>query len=338
MLFRSFLVVTALGLASCASSERPTATRCSPECEATQTECLTLGGTCVCKRTADDPANCGGCGIACAPGQSCRSGACMGTPMPRTDGGGLRDAGPGIPGMCMPLCSSSQRCCGTTCVGRTAPSALVDARSDPSFMNCGECGRACDPMTANACGAAAGGMVGCVCGGAPACSGGTQCVMNSTGAFQCLSTMNDPNNCGEIGRRCATGETCSAGRCVCGASACAAGQSCCGGTCVTTDSDPNNCGACGRVCDFTGPTCTGGMCRCGAGVACRAPGAPPFGDAGESCCAGSCQANTNESCGCSGAMCTEDTTCVIGGGIPFPGFPPGTMGPCCGIPIFGICS
>jgi hypothetical protein len=108
------------------------------------------------------------------------------------------------------------------------------------------------------------------------------------------------------------------------------------GTCINTDTDPNNCGMCGRVCDFTGPNCSGGICQCGSlGRACAAPG--PF-DAGQSCCAGTCHPNSNTSCGCEMTMCTADTTCIIGGGIPFPGLPPGAMAPCCGIPIFGICT
>src|SRR5262249_20153362 len=67
---------------------------------------LNCGGTCVDYLT--DPLNCGGCGVACAPGQFCDTGVCRSS------------------------CPPGQTLCGADC---------VDLTSDP--LNCGACGRAC---------------------------------------------------------------------------------------------------------------------------------------------------------------------------------------------------
>lgn len=61
-------------------------------CPVPKTAC---GGVCV--DTSSDPANCGSCGNACAPGQTCQQGGCYPTPLEC--------------GACSPAPNSVQECC-----------------------------------------------------------------------------------------------------------------------------------------------------------------------------------------------------------------------------------
>jgi hypothetical protein len=238
----------------------------------------------VCVPIATDANNCGGCGIRCAAGQLCRVGSCVNGMMPMDGSVPGIDLGP--PGACSPSCPSTQRCCGTTCVNRNVPSG-TDGRSDRSFMNCGACGNACDPMTASACSGTS-----CTCGtlgrpcaagqicrnagsgftcqancgllGGP-CPAGTTCCGAGDEAV-CINTNLDAFNCGACGNACAGGTACSAGMCVatCGGAVCAAGQLCCADTCVNADA--SNCGGCGVTCsgdDICGRSLFGGGTCCG---------------------------------------------------------------------------
>jgi len=289
-----------------------------------------------------DNTRAGDCEPACAATQECCDGTCVfmglcnppgmdsGTTPPGTD------SGPPVTTMCTPECTDQQRCCGGSCIQRAVPPD-TDGRSDPSFGNCNGCGIACDSMRASSCSVPGGGegMARCLCGAFEQCLAGEACV-NEGGSFICISTSTDPNNCGEIGNMCATGESCVAGACVCGSSgaACSAGQACCAGSCVDTTMDPANCGGCGTVCTPESPQCMGGSCICPeSGRACDAPMAGAFGmggSLGETCCPGvGCVANSDTSCGCE--MCTGEDTCQVGGS----GFIPGGMGEdvatvCCG--------
>lgn len=71
---------------------------------------------------------------------------------------------------------------------------------------------------------------------------------------QCVSTADDPANCGSCGNACGAEQTCAAGMC-----ACATGVAC-GTACVDTDLDEANCGGCGMAC-ATGETCANGGCQ-----------------------------------------------------------------------------
>ncbi|HYQ29018.1 MAG TPA: hypothetical protein VER04_17430, partial [Polyangiaceae bacterium] len=69
---------------------------------------------------------------------------------------------------------------------------------------------------------------------------------------RCVSVSSDPENCGECGTQCETGEVCSQGRC---ALTCGGGTSKCDTRCADLNSDPSNCGACGDACD-AGEVCS----------------------------------------------------------------------------------
>lgn len=326
---RSGLAFSLLGLgvlqSGCANGGT---TGCDPACPAFSECCASSSGP-VCRDVVNDPANCGGCGRACLPGQTCRTGMCTGTPT--GDGGTMStgDGGPPMMGMCMPSCASSERCCRTTCIPRNGVAVGTDGRSSPTFQNCNGCGIACDPQRASACSMPAGDMRGprCMCGVYDQCSPGQVCVLDG-GEFACVNLSTDPNNCGEVGHACAEGESCVAGNCVCGAgpTSCAAGQACCGGTCVNTTDDERNCGGCGVTCPGE-TTCSGGMCLCGSGSTARACRAPSGMDTGEICCGGACVPQDSNNCGGCGVTCNvgDGEMCVMGGG-----FGGGAAMPCCG--------
>jgi len=90
------------------------------------------------------------------------------------------------------------------------------------------------------------------------CSAGTcQCPFGLTSCGnQCVSTSNDPRNCGACGNSCGTGPT---NGCVNGMCVCSAGLTRCNNTCIDTRFDENNCGGCGTVCPGN-QQCSNGMC------------------------------------------------------------------------------
>lgn len=126
--------------------------------------------------------------------------------------------------------------------------------------------------------------------------------------------MNDPQNCGSCGHRCAPG------------------LACCGGDCKDTSVDDQNCGACGNVCP-AGTRCIGGACVarcergqtpcgttccdagevCGADGVCRRPQRcePGYEDCNGECCRsgfcidGRCASN------CDGTPCPSDRECCF---------------------------
>ena len=112
-------------------------------------------GACVDLRT--DSQDCGACGHACNPAQTCQAGQCV------CPGGG-EACGSGC-------CAAGQTCCGGHC---------VNTASDP--QNCGSCGRACQYG-----GAFLGGCANSRC----ICPNGSQyCYYNSLGDVQCCSAIN----------------------------------------------------------------------------------------------------------------------------------------------------
>ncbi len=350
-------VLGALALfALAACDNRTMAARCTPGCSSVQMCCTssTAGNRCV--DHFSDPANCGACGNVCASGQLCVNRMCMTTSsFPDAGPVDARTMGSDAPfmsGSCTPSCGADFQCCGSTCVNRDG----AGTTSDPSFSNCGSCGRACDSDTANRCGRF-GTMTQCLCGNGPVCNSalGESCVLGMSGDYECLRS-DIPENCGSPPVRCNSGETCEAGECVCGSLGrpCPDGESCTvtGGTssCRDLSTDPLNCGSVGRACS-AGEECVGGMCLCpgagGAMTACMAAGGGmipigggpascgdsggftlpcgSFASCGEVCCPGSgCVAVDNSNCGGCGVACTGDQECgsSLGGGgdggLPFP--------------------
>lgn len=107
----------------------------------------------ACAAIGTDPDNCGGCGIACAPGESCVSGSCT-CPATACDGACVDlESDPANCGACGVACAGDQVCTTddagvTACAGACAGSfqqlcgrACVDRATNP--WHCGECGRAC---------------------------------------------------------------------------------------------------------------------------------------------------------------------------------------------------
>jgi hypothetical protein len=293
-------------VAACGDDTRPpTGGTCSPACATGLTCC---GDACV--STTINAQHCGGCGMTCAAGQACSSGVCTGGP---TMDGSVVMTDSSVPSMCTPSCSADERCCGTSCFDRTAPTGQLDARTHESFLNCVGCGLSCDPERASRCGIPAmGGPTQCLCGGnLPQCSPGQVCAPVS-GTLICVNLSSDPQNCGSVGNVCGEGESCTMGVCGCGfgGAACGDGQSCCGGTCIDTASDPMNCGGCGVVCGAQGPVCSEGACRCGSEPAC-APGSGAS-DIGELCCADTCVPRSATGCTACGEGCSGEDTCGWG--------------------------
>jgi hypothetical protein len=80
----------------------------------------------------------------------------------------------------------------------------------------------------------------------------------------CVNFRVDPNNCGDCGITCGTGQTCIYGKC-----SCIGGTTACGDKCLNLNTDLNNCGICGNVCpqnpyaSLLGKSeCVGGVCSC----------------------------------------------------------------------------
>ncbi|MDI7267465.1 MAG: hypothetical protein QME96_05680 [Myxococcota bacterium] len=163
--------------------EMPLANACGPgpaggRCMCGSSSACRTGQQCCVERCANvsvDPANCGDCGRACGPGETCRAGVCQcGTT--------------GAP------CPDGLACCGGEC---------IDVSADPA--NCGECGRTCTGATDTCVGGA------CRCGSGPPCRAGLLYCMGELGGQRCcdgVCVALDPNACSGCGNTCADGQTC----------------------------------------------------------------------------------------------------------------------------------
>ncbi|MFT4039122.1 MAG: hypothetical protein QM692_13130 [Thermomicrobiales bacterium] len=121
---------------------------------------------------------------------------------------------------------------------------------------------------------------------------------------RCLAVQTDPANCGDCGRACAAGETCSGGACVAPQPTCPAGQKACNGGCIPA----TNC--------CTSADCTGGeVCRadvCIDGVCTlvsKAEGIPcPYGGG----VVGDCRGGTCSLCLARQSSCSSANQCCGG--------------------------
>ncbi len=248
---------------------------------------ICCGSQCV--DTGADPGNCGGCGIACGPGEICQTpifspaeGSCFPTSCANEDAGAAcaLDAGQG-------------NCCGSGC---------TDLETDPS--NCGVCGMSC-PTDAGF-----------------ACSNGTCLPFNDVGnVAMCDGDASDcPPGwvCRPPGSVCEPDCSSSPDGVVCGLSIANtpfadAPSVCCSKRCADLGADPANCGSCGTAC-ASGQTCWLGVCE---QVDCSQTSGqitPCLVDAGEGfCCSGQCTTGTT----CTPTSCGPTDTnalCVLPGG------------------------
>jgi hypothetical protein len=254
-----------------------------------------------------DAMNCGACGAACNPGESCVGGTCQcpGTTPARActeppeqccaasshDGGGCFDVSASHDhcGACGIACMANEECQSGHCVVTSC---------NPS---CGNQNMCVDGQ--------------CRCGGSGGCGDPDTCC----GAAGCVDTSQDPNHCGNCTTSCSSSSLCCGSGCVprnaqhCQAcdQGCANGATnratfCCGGSdngswqCVTEDF--NNCGGCGHSCTM-GQTCCGGSCKSESDFSCG-PSCNNCNAGGGVCC--------NHQC-CNGICCNgQCKSCIAG--------------------------
>jgi serine/threonine protein kinase len=253
-------------------------------CPSGQTRC---DGACAV--LAEDEANCGACGVACAAGTQCTSGRCV-----TSCSAGLTDCA----GVCRDLTTDTRHCgaCGRACAagqvcseGRCAVSCAAgfalcgsqcrDTRTDRA--HCGACNHAC--AAGQVC--ARGACVASCAQGFTACGG------------VCRDLLTDRAHCGGCGRSCESGRVCDGGRCV---TSCASGLTDCAGSCRDARTDRAHCGACNRACG-AGENCVAGQCR---------QECPP----GLSICGGRCRDTAVDGSHCGGCNngCGAGQRCELG--------------------------
>ncbi len=236
-----------------------------------------IGNCCSngCAATLHDSENCGGCGLICPLGSTCRSGYCS------TDAGSYPYCFAGT-SSCPPGsgCDSSGRCLTTTCPVDGNP-CIDDGGTDGTCCGGGCSNLLTDSTNCGACGAACDGGLFCTegaCQPIPTCSAqsvGALCPLGSgaTGSCcpsGCTTTATDPLNCGGCGLVCPTGSSCSNSTCLtntgnyasCSTDAgCATGYGCDYSVCLLSGCDA---GSDGEACGLPYPTlqglCCGGTC------------------------------------------------------------------------------
>jgi hypothetical protein len=203
---------------------------CSYACAAGWARCPVGVNTRGCEtHTAEDAANCGGCGNVC----------------PQTFTHGKPGAPACADGKCAVICDAGWG----DCDGDRGNGCELDVTTT---SNCGTCGNACASAT----------------GGGARCNQG-HCEMTCPAGFnlcgtKCISN-DDVDNCGACGNKCtiganANGFGCAQGKCVL---TCTADFANCNGSItdgceVNVKTNSSNCGVCGHACG--GRTCVQGDC------------------------------------------------------------------------------
>lgn len=265
-----------------------------------------------CVNPADDPNNCGGCGISCGVGRVCVNGRCDNqcpeTPVRQTRCDN-RCTDTNIDrmncGACGTVCPEGQVCSGGTCqiecgprytscmvtpsrdggVGRSDATAgpsvrCADLRSDD--QHCGACNNAC-PL-------------------GHACINGTcelRCPSGQTiCGSRCADLMTSQSDCGTCGNACTGLQRCVNGRCM--GMACPAGTMNCSGTCADLATSTAHCGMCGNACPAP-QFCRGGRCV----LECPT---------GRNACEGRCVdlQTDRTNCGMCGNACPPGQVCQMG--------------------------
>lgn len=147
-----------------------------------------------------DRENCGMCGQACVPGQTCAGGMC--------------------------LCPAGQSVCANVCRDGDCRNGCYVLNTMTDRMNCGSCGNVC-PATyvcvAGTCNCQADLMTDRMnCGRCErTCAVGATCVRGectcpgslTVCSNACIDVMTNDGNCGGCGARCRPGESCRSGMC-----------------------------------------------------------------------------------------------------------------------------
>ncbi len=241
----------------CPACQSPVCTSTGYQCQADANGGACPNGTCcggACVDTTTSAGNCGACGYACLPGQTCAEGSCLcpGGLLPCPPTGECVDTenDPSNCGACGHVCPSGQTCgfgvC--TCPGDQLPCGpngeCANTASDPN--NCGACGHVCAP--GETC---SGGQCSC---GSDACPSGQTCVDGSC-------------RCSGFQEGCAPYEVCSLGLCVAVCPDTAGGTGVHNGTftaCPGPDGTFARCGCngCSDFCDTSnGVACCSDGCR-----------------------------------------------------------------------------
>ncbi len=201
---------------------------------------IMCGRSCV--SPADDPRNCGGCGINCGSGRVCINGRCDNE---------------------CPTSPARQTRCDERC---------TDTNVDRA--NCGACGLACPEgqvCSAGSCQIECGPRYTSCRASEPdggVRDGGLRDGSSSGPAVRCADLRTDDQHCGACGNACPLGHTCVSGTCEL---RCPSGQTECSGRCVDLTSSQTDCGACGTRCTglqrcvmgaCTGMACPSGTTEC----------------------------------------------------------------------------
>ena len=158
-----------------------------PTCMQPMILCSTQGKS-YCTDPNYDFANCGGCGIVCANGQTCTMGKCQ-TPPPPPDGGTTM------------TCPAPMSPCG----GAVAPPYCADLTTDP--RNCGGCNIMCAADQICSSGRCVVNMP------PPSCVAPQSTCFTPDGKPYCADLKVDRGNCGGCGRACPATYFCNQGTC-----------------------------------------------------------------------------------------------------------------------------